>query len=273
MAKLGAAFNSRRASERTSEETPEMPDTPIEPREHYVYALYREDGVTPFYIGMGKGRRWTQHITNHKSEPYRGPKWYIIDRMLRKDLTIPRAKLAEHLTVAEAIALEVRLIAEIGRMPSGPLANMTDGGEGVTGMTPAQFAARAAKIHAKVNTPERIAKFAEWARRPRGKPSPETIAKAQATRARNGHRRSWLSEETQAKWMAGFRDRLPAMQAAVRARLNNPPPGDTERRSAIAKAFYAERKAEILAKRSATIAAKKAQKTLPPQDMLPKPQL
>jgi hypothetical protein len=29
--------------------------------QNYVYALFREDGVTPFYIGIGKGSRWLAH--------------------------------------------------------------------------------------------------------------------------------------------------------------------------------------------------------------------
>lgn len=190
-----------------------MPDEPIEPREHYVYALFREDGVTPFYIGMGKGKRWIQHERWHNSDQVKGPKWFIIDRMLKRGLSIPRAKLKENLTVSEALAFEIETIAKIGRYPKGPLANMTDGGDSVRGMTPEKYKARAAKIHAKVNTPERIAKFTEWARKKRGPRSDAIKAKMSACRKGNNHRDK-MSPETKARWMENFMKRLPELQAA-----------------------------------------------------------
>ena len=46
---------------------------------------------------------------------------------------LPRVKVRERLTEAEAFAVECALIAAIGRSPQGPLANLTDGGEGTSG--------------------------------------------------------------------------------------------------------------------------------------------
>lgn len=112
-----------------------MPDEIIEPREHYVYALYREDGVTPFYIGMGKGRRWKAH--DKVKEGDRTPKAVAV-REVRAIVggDVPKRKLYEGLTEKEAFGLEIALIHAIGRAPHGPLTNLTAGGDGVSDHPP-----------------------------------------------------------------------------------------------------------------------------------------
>ncbi len=132
-----------------------MPDQAIEPRKHYVYALYREDGVTPFYIGMGQRDRWLQH--ERLSRRRRNHKDHIIANMLAAGLSIPKAKLRIALT-KEAIAIEIGLIASIGRMPNGPLVNFTSGGEGILGLSPEKLAQRSAAVAAAQRRPEVNAK-------------------------------------------------------------------------------------------------------------------
>lgn len=97
----------------------------------YVYALYREDWVTPFYIGKGCGGRWLVH----EKEAFRRTcrKSRVIQAMWKAGwYEIPKQKLAEGLTDEEAKTLEIKLIAQIGRQPNGPLVNHTDGGDGVS---------------------------------------------------------------------------------------------------------------------------------------------
>ena len=115
----------------------------IIPRDFYVYALFREDGRTPFYIGKGRGKRMYIHerdaprFTSHKDR--------IIQNMLAAgSLSIPKAKLVDGLTDDEAKQVEKDLIRLVGRWPSGPLANMTDGGDGVSNLPPESTARKIA---------------------------------------------------------------------------------------------------------------------------------
>jgi hypothetical protein len=69
-------------------------------------------------------------------------------------------RVADGLTEKEALALEIRLIAEIGRedLGRGPLLNLTDGGIGLTGAAPKTLAKIAAVNRGRKATPETIAK-------------------------------------------------------------------------------------------------------------------
>ena len=102
-------------------------------REHYVYALYRWDG-SPFYIGMGKSDRWLQHERERSSTNRH--KQATIDAVIAIGGYVPKQKLADNLTRAEAAEHEQYLIAAIGRRPAGPLVNWTAGGEGTADPSP-----------------------------------------------------------------------------------------------------------------------------------------
>ena len=91
---------------------------------YYVYMIFRMDG-TPAYVGKGKGKRWLAHQYYKTSAP--------IVAFCKAHPDAPRVKIRENLTEEQAFHIEWALIAVIGRSPYGPLLNMTDGGEGVSG--------------------------------------------------------------------------------------------------------------------------------------------
>lgn len=99
-----------------------------DPRGFYVYVLFRETGV-PFYVGKGRDARWLFHEKVAKAGGTHKDR--LIQRILSKRADVPKVKVREGLTNAEARITEVSLIAAIGReKDGGPLINQTRGGDG-----------------------------------------------------------------------------------------------------------------------------------------------
>jgi hypothetical protein len=97
-----------------------------ERKESYVYILFRPNGV-PCYVGKGVGDRWLAHERQtHNSH---------LARIIKKaGGSLPKVKIRENLTDAEACETEKAFITAIGRKANGgPLVNMTDGGDGLAG--------------------------------------------------------------------------------------------------------------------------------------------
>lgn len=101
----------------------------------------------PCYVGKGCGDRSSYHAklgVNHYNKH--------LASIYRKagDIDLPVEIVASDLTEDEAFALEIKLIAEIGRADQGkgPLANWTDGGEGTTAISDDTRAKRSASISA-----------------------------------------------------------------------------------------------------------------------------
>ena len=104
-----------------------------------LYALYSEYGNLkfdnlPIYIGKGKGSRLKAHLKKTSNPIFRNK----IKCWQRKQIAPIIIKLHENLTEQEAWDLEVKYIAAIGRLDQGkgPLLNLSDGGEGPSGVTP-----------------------------------------------------------------------------------------------------------------------------------------
>jgi hypothetical protein len=99
-------------------------------RKHYVYALFRPDTCEIFYIGMGKGLRFADHVRKRKRG--RSYKDNVICKLI-DDLgypDIPVVIVRDGMTRKNACDLEMALILSIGRHPHGPLLNVTAGGDG-----------------------------------------------------------------------------------------------------------------------------------------------
>lgn len=114
-------------------------------QEHYIYiyldprkpGLYTYDNLTfdyePIYIGKGKHDRDSYHF-----------KYCCVNEILKRKLDkikklnlIPIInRIFENLEDVESQRLEIELIKKIGRLNknTGPLCNMTDGGEGCSGL-------------------------------------------------------------------------------------------------------------------------------------------
>jgi len=99
---------------------------------YYVYVYFRPNGQ-PCYVGKGKDNRWVEHlrISNHYNK-------HFANIIKKYGETLPIVKIRCNLTSREACDVEIALIAAIGRLDlgTGPLVNLTSGGEGLFG--PAQ---------------------------------------------------------------------------------------------------------------------------------------
>jgi hypothetical protein len=144
--------------------------------DYYVYLYLRPDG-TPYYVGKGKGGRAFQRYKRRIKPP--DDENRIIFH-------------AENLTEDEAFTLEKELIAKYGRKDNGTgiLRNLTDGGEGTSGI---------------IITNERRAKLSETSKRYMNRP--EVKAKLSETRKRYMNR-----PEVKAK----------VSEASKRYMMNNP---------------------------------------------------
>jgi hypothetical protein len=130
---------------------------PQERCDFYVYVIFRPDDGTPCYVGKGRGDRYRRKRRNN----------HRLQRLFEKyagdlPVIIVRSALPEKV----AFEIERAFIAAIGRGRRGPLVNMTDGGEGPSGMRHTEASRK--KIAAG-HTPERRALAAEAGRSTRGR--------------------------------------------------------------------------------------------------------
>jgi hypothetical protein len=113
----------------------------------YVYLLSLPDG-TPIYIGKGVGRRIFAHERD-AAGPGLSHKLNSIRKVLRSGGSIGYSILAFYDCERECHAREVAEISRIGRhdLGTGPLTNLTSGGEGTVGLSEETLARIDAELH------------------------------------------------------------------------------------------------------------------------------
>ncbi len=121
-----------------------------EPKFFYVYILFDWLG-TPRYVGKSKygSNRENKHekytdAHNQLKNEFIEQTWIILNE-------IPKLRVQEYLTEAQAFESEKALIKAIGRIDlnTGPLTNLTDGGEGMSGYCYSDFSKRLISIGVK----------------------------------------------------------------------------------------------------------------------------
>ena len=105
---------------------------PLKPGK-FIYGKYVFE-YEPFYIGKGRNKRIYYHSSKNKSDTNR-LKINILLKIKSSGLKPIRIKLIENITELKSYSIEKKLIDLIGMRisASGPLSNMTLGGNGVSG--------------------------------------------------------------------------------------------------------------------------------------------
>jgi NUMOD3 motif len=119
----------------------------------YVYCIFRRNGA-PCYIGKGHGSRWRQHFIGGS------PNAHLRSILKKEGKNLPCVILSRDLPENQSFELEKAFIKAIGRKKyGGPLVNMTDGGEGVTGLVHSAETRekQSAANRGKKKSPEQIA--------------------------------------------------------------------------------------------------------------------
>jgi hypothetical protein len=108
----------------------------LDPRKKgdYVYGEYKFD-YEPFYVGKGKNNRCENHLREWslKDKTLKNNKIKSLIKLGLKPIIL---KLFLNLTEVKSFEKEKEMIKIIGRLmlKTGPLLNMTDGGEGSSGI-------------------------------------------------------------------------------------------------------------------------------------------
>ena len=104
----------------------------------YTYILYNPSSGVPFYVGKGYGSRMYYHQDRVGKGKLLKNKhlYYTILKIISNNENIVYKKVLENVDEGLAFREEGRLILEIGSadLNTGPLCNMTDGGDGSSGL-------------------------------------------------------------------------------------------------------------------------------------------
>lgn len=102
----------------------------------YTYCYINPITEKPFYVGKGCGNRMYSHLSEAKNSSVSNYKLNTIRKILELGKEPIIKVVLDGLSEEDAFELEEFLICEIGRhdLGAGPLVNLTDGGEGLSGL-------------------------------------------------------------------------------------------------------------------------------------------
>lgn len=110
----------------------------------YVYVMFRPWNGIPCYVGKGSGRR--AHKPSRKLNPH------LASIIKKAGGPLPTVILRRFENEQDAYDTEITLIKAIGRGKNGPLANLTDGGEGTSGLAISEEYRAALSIRTRGNS-------------------------------------------------------------------------------------------------------------------------
>lgn len=129
----------------------------IVPGKSYVYVYFDPDTLDPFYVGKGVGSRYRRHIVEARKPKTETSYNTAKDNRIRKILESGKmptiVKIVENISNDCASLIEIALISGIGKRiaGTGPLLNISDGGDGATG---AKKSEKVRKIMSEKSKPE-----------------------------------------------------------------------------------------------------------------------
>lgn len=211
-------------------------------KKFYAYILRDPRCMTPFYVGKGTGFRVRRHLGMG------GHSKAVASKVnkLRKEGCEPHVEVVAAIDEGHAFFLESCLIQTIGRrdLKTGPLMNLTDGGEGMSGWICSDE--QRAKLKARHENPSYKAKL--LAAHLGAKRSDETRRKQSEKALARGP----VSEETRRKLSEAHKRRPPRSEETRRklservkaAHAANPRVHSEETRRKMSETQLARRKAE-----------------------------
>jgi hypothetical protein len=232
---------------------------------HYVYVYIDPRNDVPFYVGAGHNGRDVEHLARCQKGKGVNPHFYNkLCKLHREGIAPIVRRLVDEVTKAEAFDIwEPFFIAAIGRkdLGTGPLCNMTDGGDGLVNLSPEASERQRAAVKEAHNRPE--VKARNSAAQKEAQNRPEVKARNSAAQKEAQNRPEVKARNSAAQKEAQNRPEVKARRSAtnnrpeVKARhsaatkeyMNRP--GVKARHSAARKEYM--NRPEVKARRSAAV--------------------
>lgn len=173
----------------------------------------------PFYVGKGSKNQYLVHLTSD----WKSYKTNKIRKIQSLGLQPSIIKYKENLTEQEAFDLEKKLIKTIGRLDleHGPLTNLTDGGDGASGLSRESIEKQAKQLRGR--TAATHSSVARQAEKIRGRTAANDLGRARQAEKMRGERNPMKRPEVVEKFRGRTAENDPgrARQAEKNERKNS----------------------------------------------------